>query len=242
MAVVVVVVVSALAAAAVLGALAWVLPAFRSVAPAVLVSAVVAIAALLFMAHHDAGLARYDQRAAQWSADHATSGSTRFLRDVTALGSTYVAIAFAIAAGVVFYARTRAKVVFGFLVIVVLGQALATNLVKVIVDRARPDIHRLAGVSGPSFPSGHAATAAATFAAVALLAGRGRSRSTRAVLAAAAGGVAAAVAATRVLLGVHWLTDVLAGLAMGWAWCAIGSIAVGDRLPSAAPPVKSGGA
>ena len=242
MAVVVVVVVSALAAAAVIGALAWVLPSFRVVAPVVLVSAVVAIAVLLFMVHHDAGLARYDQRAAQWSADHATAGSTRFLRDVTALGATYVAIAITLAAGVVVYTRTRAKAVFGFLVIVVLGQAIATNLVKVIVDRARPDIHRLVGVSGPSFPSGHAATAAATFAAIALLAGRGRSRSTRTALAAAAGGAAAAVATSRVLLGVHWLTDVLAGLAMGWAWCAIGAIAVGDRLPSATPPVKPGGA
>jgi membrane-associated phospholipid phosphatase len=42
--------------------------------------------------------------------------------------------------------------------------------------------------------------------------------------------VAVTVAGTRVLLGVHWLTDVLAGLAVGWAWFALWSIAFGGRL------------
>ena len=49
------------------------------------------------------------------------------------------------------------------------------NLTKFVVDRARPDVDRLTGFSGSSFPSGHATTAAATFAAIALLVGRGRS-------------------------------------------------------------------
>ena len=44
------------------------------------------------------------------------------------------------------------------------------------------------------------------------------------------GGGGGHVAGTRVLLGVHWLTDVLAGLAVGWAWFALWSIAFGGRL------------
>ena len=139
-------------------------------------------------------------------------------------------IAVSLSAAVMQYLRTRTRAVIGFLAIVVVGQVLVTNLTKLLVDRPRPDIHRLTGFSGSSFPSGHAATAAATFAAVALLVGRGRTRRTKALLAAGAGGLAVAVATTRVLLGVHWLTDVIAGLAMGWAWFAIASIAFGGRV------------
>jgi undecaprenyl-diphosphatase len=136
------------------------------------------------------------------------------------------------------YLRTRRAVVVWFLVVVVGGQALISNLVKVIVDRSRPDIRQLTGFSGSSFPSGHATTAAATFAAIALLWGIGKPRRAKVALAAGAAGIAAAVATSRVLLGVHWLTDVIAGLAMGWAWFALVSIAFGGRLLSFGQPVR----
>ena len=134
------------------------------------------VGALLEMVRHNAGLARYDLAAARWGGKHATNGSTQVLRDISLLGGTYVMIVVALLAAVTQYLRTRTRAVVGFLAIVVVGQVLVTNLTKVLVDRARPDIHRLTGFSGSSFPSGHAATAAATFAAVALLVGRGRSR------------------------------------------------------------------
>ena len=49
-------------------------------------------------------------------------------------------------------------------------------------------------------------------------------------LAGVAVGIAVAVAASRVLLDVHWLTDVLGGLALGWAWFAACAIAFGGRV------------
>jgi undecaprenyl-diphosphatase len=121
--------------------------------------------------------------------------------------------------------------------VVIIGEVILQNVTKVIVNRDRPNIHRLTGFSSSSFPSGHAMTAAAVFAAIALLVGRGRSPRTKAVLAGAAAGIAVAVATTRVFLGVHWLTDVIAGLAMGWAWFAICSIAFGGRVLSFGQPV-----
>jgi undecaprenyl-diphosphatase len=62
------------------------------------------------------------------------------------------------------------------------------------------------------------------------------------VLAGVGAGIAACVAATRVFLGVHWLTDVLAGLILGWTWFAIVSIAFGGRLLHFAEPAAAAAA
>jgi undecaprenyl-diphosphatase len=134
--------------------------------------------------------------------------------------------------------RTRRPAAFGFLTAVFLGVTVIVNITKLLVDRTRPDIDRLVGFSGPSFPSGHAATSAAVYAAIALLLGRRRSYTTRRLLGAAAVGVAVAVATTRVLLGVHWVTDVIAGLLVGWAWFALCSIAFGGRRLRFGEPVE----
>jgi len=209
-----------------------------TVALAIVIGGAIAIGSLFIMVQHNAGLARYDLSAARWGGDHATSGSTHMLRQISQLGGTPVMIAVALVAAITQFARSRIVAVFWFMAVVVIGQVMITNLTKVIVDRPRPDIHRLTGFSGASFPSGHAATAAATFAAVALLLGRGRSQRTKALLAGATAAIAFAVATTRVLLGVHWMTDVIAGLAMGWGWFAICSIAFGGRLLAFGQPVK----
>ena len=122
-----------------------------------------------------------------------------------------------------------------FLIAVCLGQTLLSTQVKELVDRIRPTANPIAHTLGPSFPSGHT-TGAAAFA---LVLGRGRFRNTQAVLAGAAVFVACAVAASRVLLGVHWLTDVLGGLALGWAWFALCSIAFGGRLLRLGAPMEA---
>jgi membrane-associated phospholipid phosphatase len=209
-----------------------------SIAMVIVLGGVIAIGSLLVMVQHNAGLAHYDLSAARWGATNATPGSTRFLRDVSLLGGTPVMIAVALLVTVEETIRTRRGAVLGFVLLVVGGELILQNVTKLIVDRARPDIHRLTGFSGSSFPSGHATTAAATFAAIAFLIGRRRSHRTKAVLAGGAAAVAVAVATTRVLLGVHWLTDVLAGLAMGWAWFAISSIAFGGRILVFGQPVE----
>jgi membrane-associated phospholipid phosphatase len=84
---------------------------------------------------------------------------------------------------------------------------------KALVDRSRPPeaigLHSLVGMpASPSFPSGHAMTAFAVAAAIALLAPRLR----RPVL-----GLAAVIGFSRVYLGVHFWLDVLVGAALGLA-------------------------
>ena len=126
--------------------------------------------------------------------------------------------------------RLRSIHIVLFLAAVILGNHIATTAIKDLADRARPTLNAFAATLGPSFPSGHSSTAASFYAAAALILGRRRGRQTRALLAGGAVGIAVAVAASRVLLDDHWLSDVIAGLALGWAWFSICAIAFGGRL------------
>jgi undecaprenyl-diphosphatase len=193
--------------------------------------ALVAVAGvLLLMVRTETGVARFDLGFARWGATQATAASTAVLRRLSLVGGTAGVIVVTVLVGVVEYRRLPDRAVPALLAATVLGQFAVTNGIKEIIERARPEISQLTGFAGSSFPSGHAAAAAATFAVVALLVGRRRTRAARAVIAGMAVAVAVVVAGTRVLLGVHWLTDVLAGLAVGWAWFALWSIAFGGRL------------
>ena len=129
-----------------------------------------------------------------------------------------------------------------FMATAVVSQLVVTNLIKVAVGRERSDIARLVGATGFSFPSGHTAASAAVYAAIALAVGRGRNRRTKAIPAGVAGGITVAVATSRVLLRVHWLTDVIAGVALGRACFASCSITYGGRLLQFAAPVEAAGA
>ncbi|MET0832660.1 MAG: phosphatase PAP2 family protein, partial [Actinomycetota bacterium] len=176
------------------------------------------------------GLYRLDASAAAWGADHATPLSTRVLGLVTWLGATVTVLAVTVALGGLDWLRRRRLAVLAFMLTVVVGQNLIANTVKQLVDRERPPVPHLAPATGFSFPSGHTAAAAATWAAVALVVGRGRPLRVKAWLAAGAALITVAVAASRVLLGVHWLTDVIGGAALGFGWFVVCSIAFGGAL------------
>lgn len=105
------------------------------------------------------------------------------------------------------------------LVIGASGVTAITWLIKDAVDRGRPSG---AGIGDPSFPSGHTAWAIAVFGAVAVLAVRRH----RWVPAAACMALAGVMGPSRVFLGVHWVSDVIAGYAIGLAWL-IGVLLVG---------------
>ena len=209
-----------------------------TIAVALIAGAILAIGALLLMVRRNSGFATWDAAAAQFGADHKTSGVTQVMEFVTNFGTSGYMLVVVAGVGAWAYWRTRRIAIPAYLFTTVLSTMAVNNLVKWIVDRPRPNLARLVEPAGSSFPSGHTAVAAATWAAIALVMGRGRSRPVKTTLLAAAGGITVAVAASRVMLGVHWLTDVAAGAAMGWAVFAVTSIAFGGRALRFGRPVE----
>src|SRR6478609_702743 len=175
-------------------------------------------------------LAGLDTSAAEWGNRHATAWSHDAITLITNLGGTWTVVITAVVVAAVDVARTRSCWAVPFLLVVMVGDTLLTEAIKALVDRARPELEAVAATLGPSFPSGHSSTAAASWAAFALVAGRWWGPAAWPALAGVAVGIAVAVGASRVLLDVHWLTDVLAGLCLGWAWFAACAIAFGGHV------------
>jgi membrane-associated phospholipid phosphatase len=173
---------------------------------------------------------RLDNAAAAWGFDQRTGLSTRGLHLVTDLGSGQVVIALLVVVLAVDFLRTRGRWCAPFLIAVMIGQEILTISVKNLAGRVRPAFDPAAAGLGPSFPSGHSATSAAFYAAAALVLTRYARRPVRIVVIGVAVSITVAVAASRVLLDYHWLSDVVGGLALGWGWFALCAVVFGGRL------------
>ena len=196
------------------------------------------IGVVVYMVRRNSGVVGWDLRVATWAGVHASDSSTRVLNLITNFGAAPIIVLVSVGVAIYGHLRWRSPSVWLFLILVVGGQFLIANGIKAAVERVRPAIHPLAGFSGASFPSGHSTAAAATFAAVALVVGRGRSPRVRAALGGTAAGIAVAVGCSRMFLGVHWFSDVASGLALGWAWFAVCCVAFGGRILRFGVPVE----
>jgi undecaprenyl-diphosphatase len=144
-----------------------------------------------------------------------------FARDVTALGS-YAFLGF-LSLGVIGYfllIGRRAQAV--LVAAAVIGGVLISNLLKVVFDRDRPDLPTSVKVFTASFPSGHATLSAISFLTLgALLAQTSPDPRVKAYFAVLAIILTVAVGTSRVYLGVHYASDVLAGWCVGSAWALL---------------------
>lgn len=203
----------------------------------VLFAVAIVVGLLLDSINDHSWLANADKSVADWGSNNGTSETVDLLKWVTQLGSTLVVTAALLLTAVVDYVRRRSAEVFAFVAAIGLGELLLNNVLKLIVSRDRPDVLHLVVAHGYSFPSGHTCAAAAAWSAIALVLGRDRPKAVRAVLAGMASLIAVSVAASRALLGVHWLTDVIGGLAVGWGWFMIVAIIFGGRAQRLGDPV-----
>ena len=120
--------------------------------------------------------------------------------------------------------RVSAILFFG----VVIGGWLLESLIKIVYHRARPDLWpALVTEKTFSFPSGHATMSTLFYGAVAaLVLHLSRNRTVRAVTLALATLVILGVCYSRIYLGAHWATDVVAGMLIGLFWVSVCSTGV----------------
>jgi len=122
------------------------------------------------------------------------------------------------AVGFLFYIRRRAEA--AWLLGSIVGASALNTIFKLSLNRPRPElVPHLARVSNASFPSGHAMISAAIFLTVAAMLGETQTRaSAKAYLMGLAGVLVILIGASRVYLGVHWPSDVMAGWCFGSVW------------------------
>jgi undecaprenyl-diphosphatase len=140
----------------------------------------------------------------------------------TTVGGGLIALPFALACAAWFRAFRGGRTA-GFYIVACLTGWGMHALLKLVFGRARPTlIPRLHGAGWVSFPSGHAMTSTVIYGLAILLATE-RSRGTVGSRALVAAGclLIAGISFSRVYLGVHYPSDVVAGMLGGWAWIGV---------------------
>jgi len=167
-----------------------------------------------------------------------TSGLNDFFLTISRFGSTIPVLAIGTIAAAVTWRRCRA--VGTAVLVATFSRPLLEFTVKALVDRERPDFERLVAGNGPSFPSGHVMAAIALWGLMPLVVSLyTRRKAVWWASVAVAGALIAGIAASRIYLGVHWFSDVTAGLIVG-AFFLLGIEAVLIRLHGRHPCHVSG--
>lgn len=147
-----------------------------------------------------------------------------FWEACTFLGGA-ILIAIGIAMGLVALVSRKYWLVL-IIAVVLIGSALLTDAVKDLVMRQRPP-DPITGTNGYSFPSGHTLNSTATFGLLAVIAWRSRLSLGIRRVAVLIGVIAPIlVGLSRIALGAHWPTDVLAGWLAGIAFVALGAVLI----------------
>lgn len=210
---------------------------FHAAVGALLVAAlaVIVVCVAIFAALADevmeGGTQAFDDSVLLWMNSHASPWLTGLALDVTALGAGTVVWLVAIIASVFLWV-SRHRWSAALLWVSILSSGLINAVMKLIFERPRPQLFPwrvpYAGLS--SFPSGHSMTSMVCYATLAYLIIRLEPTPfLRRFTLAVAALIVLSIGLSRMYLGVHYPTDVLAGFMTGLAWaafCALGLEAV----------------
>jgi undecaprenyl-diphosphatase len=188
----------------------------------------VPFATLLFQVLGRGPLTRLDGRIANRlnASVNGHPAVVRTLQLISWLGRPVTLTLVVAVAVIVLWRRGQPKLV-AFLILTVLGGGLVDSLVKMLVNRPRPHVdHPISTAMGKSFPSGHSMSSLICFGAllVIFLPALRRSRD-RHIAVAATVVLVLAIGLSRLMLGVHFVSDVVGGYVLGAAWLA-GAVAL----------------
>lgn len=163
----------------------------------------------------------FDESVLRWMARQHTPLMDALMLEITALGTGMV-VMMIVGIAALFLSLTRHKYS-ALLLLVATGGGLVLNAaLKLFFDRPRPQVFEWGtDAASSSFPSGHAMSAAIVYSTVAYLAARLHKQVwARWITLLVAGIIIVLICASRMYLGVHYPSDVIAGAMIGLAWAA----------------------
>lgn len=161
----------------------------------------------------------FDDTVMRWIGDHQSRIVESIMLEITVLGTGTVVGMIVLIAGTFLWLNSR-KHSAVLLVAATVGGLILDSLLKLGFARPRPRIFEWGTQAvSSSFPSGHAMSSVIVYGTVAYLAARlQRQPASRVVTFVLAALIIAAISVSRVYLGVHYPSDILAGLLIGLAW------------------------
>ncbi|MFD4430275.1 phosphatase PAP2 family protein [Nocardia sp. NPDC058497] len=191
-------------------------------ATTLLATAAILVTTLTWQVNYDAGIIRIDPRVLDWTIAHRGEPLTSIARVVTDLGDT-LSMTILAALTVVWFAWRRNWPTAVLVAVTSVGAGVLVVVVKRIVGRHRPpELSRLVVEPSLSYPSGHTLGTTVVVGIVALTVIPSLRHATVRVAATVFAVVfPIAVGLSRVYLGVHWFTDVLAGWIFGLFWLVL---------------------
>jgi undecaprenyl-diphosphatase len=163
----------------------------------------------------------FDEAVLRWMERHQTPQLQRLMLEVTMLG-TWIVVLSIVSIAALFLWLTRHKYSAALLLVATAGGIGLNNVLKIGFSRPRPQIFEWGTTaSSYSFPSGHAMSATVVYITVAYLAARlQKTQAARLATLLVAGFIVGVICFSRLYLGVHYPSDVVAGVIVGLSWAA----------------------
>lgn len=149
-----------------------------------------------------------------------THNMTHFMMFISFLGSGYVFISVSIIVIVLFWRNEKYSFYSKMIGVNLIASSIANEIFKLVFHRGRPNVLRLIEISGFSFPSGHSMIGLSFYGFISYLCFKNIRSRWRYSIVALFGVLILSIGTSRIYLGVHYASDVVAGFSAGLAWLA----------------------